>query len=69
MWTWNICMEFQGIGNLAIVMNRSTLGLFQKLSWGGPQALFCLVGGGCFVDNVSKGWGVTCPGGQGIFDP
>ena len=34
-------------------------GLFQKLSSGvgGPQALFCLVGGGCFVDNVSKGWG------------
>ena len=29
-------------------------------------------GGGCFVDNVSEGWGgggVTCPGGQGIFDP
>ena len=25
---------------------------------GGPQALFCSVGGGgCFVDNVSKGWG------------
>ena len=37
---------------------------------GGAQALFCLVGGGCFVD-VSEGWGwgVTCPGGQGIFDP
>ena len=34
------------------------LGLFQKLSWGGrPQALFCPVGGGCFVDNMSKGWG------------
>ena len=29
-------------------------------------------GGGCFVDSVSEGWGawgVTCPGGQGIFDP
>ena len=24
---------------------------------GGPQALFCPVGGGCFVDNVSEGWG------------
>ena len=23
----------------------------------GPQALFCPVGGGCFVDNVSEGWG------------
>ena len=36
---------------------------------GGLQALFCPVEGWCFVD-VSKGWGgVTCPGGQGIFDP
>ena len=36
---------------------------------GGPQALFCPVGGGgCFIDIVSEG-GVTCPGGQGIFDP
>ena len=41
----------------------------------GPRALFCPVGGGYFVDNVSEGWGVgggcmvTCPGGQGIFDP
>ena len=24
----------------------------------GPQILFCPVGGGCFVDNVSEGWGV-----------
>ena len=23
---------------------------------GGLQALFCPVGGGCFVDNVSKRW-------------
>ena len=30
---------------------------------------FCPAGGGCFVDNASKGWGVTCPGGQGTFDP
>ena len=38
---------------------------------GGSQALFCPVGGGCSVDNVSEEWGVgvTCPGGQGIFDP
>ena len=41
---------------------------------GGPQALFCSVGGRCFVDNVSERWGwgwvgVICPGGQGIFDP
>ena len=48
-------------------------GLFQKLSSGvgGPQTLFCPVGGGCFVDNVFEGWGVegvTCPGGQGIFE-
>ena len=38
---------------------------------GGPQAIFCPVVGGCFVDNVSDGLGggVTCPGGQGVFDP
>ena len=39
---------------------------------GGPQTLFRPVGGGCFVDNVSEGWGggeVTSPGGQGVFDP
>ena len=35
----------------------------------GHRPPFCPVGGGCFVDNVSKGWGVTCPGGQSIFDP
>ena len=28
------------------------------LRGGGPQTLFCPVGGGCFVDNVSEGWGV-----------
>ena len=52
------------------------------LGVGGPQALFCPVGGGgCFVDNVSEGWGIsltnpvrgvgglTCPEGQGVFDP
>ena len=27
------------------------------LGVGGPQALFCPVGGGGFVDNVSEGWG------------
>ena len=48
--------------------------MFQKLSSGvgGPQTLFCPVGGGCFVDNVVRGVGdgeVTCPGGQGVFDP
>ena len=26
---------------------------------GRPQALFCPVGGGCFVDNVSEGWGIS----------
>ena len=47
------------------------LGLFQKLSSGGGgglQALFCPVGGGCFVD-VPEGWGdlsdQSCPGGGG----
>ena len=39
------------------------------LGVGGPQALFCPVGGGRFVDNGSEGWAVTCPGGQGVFDP
>ena len=35
------------------------LGLFQKLSSGvgGLQTPFCPVGRGCFVDNVSEGWG------------
>ena len=26
---------------------------------GWAQTLFCPVGGGCFVDNVSEGWGVV----------
>ena len=39
------------------------------LKGGRPRALFYPVGRGCFVDNVSEGWGVTCPGGQGVFDP
>ena len=33
-------------------------GLFQKLSSGDAANTFCPVGGGCFVDNVSEGWGV-----------
>ena len=37
--------------------------------WVGHRRFFVLWGGGCFVDSVSEGWGVTCPGGQGIFDP
>ena len=28
---------------------------------GDAQALSSPVWGGCFVDNVSEGWGVTCP--------
>ena len=37
----------------------------------GPQALFCPVGGGCFVDNMSEGWGGgnLAWGGQGVLDP
>ena len=35
----------------------------------GRRHFFVLWGGGCFVDNVSEGWGVTCPGGQGVTDP
>ena len=51
--------------------DKLTLGLFQKLSskGGGAQTLFCPVGGGCFIDNVSEGGEVTCPGDQGVFDP
>ena len=53
---------------------QSLLGLFQKLSSGGVQALFCPVGGGSFVDSVFEGWGggmsnLNCPEGQGIFYP
>ena len=46
-------------------------GCSRNYPGGGPQALFCPVacGGGCFVGNVSEGWGVTCPGGQGVFGP
>ena len=25
---------------------------------GGAQTLFCPAGGGCFLDNVSEGWGM-----------
>ena len=49
-----------------------TKGCSRNYPQGRAQTLFCPVGGGCFVDNVSEGWGgggVTCPGGQGIFDP
>ena len=40
----------------------------------GRRHFFVLCGGGCLVDTVSEGWGVgvegvTCPGGQGVFDP
>ena len=39
---------------------QTSLGLFQKLSWGGWAAGIFLSygGGGCFVDNASEGWGV-----------
>ena len=54
-------------GNLGTIIVFSQLGLFQKLSsGGGPQALFCPVGG---VDNVSEEGGLTPPGGEGVFDP
>ena len=48
------------------------LGLFQKLSWGGAQALFVLWGEGVLLTTCPRGGGgcgVTCPGGQGISDP
>ena len=32
-------------------------GCSRNYPWGGPQTLFCPVGGGCLVDNVSEGWG------------
>ena len=49
-------------------MKSGWLRTVSEIILGGAQALFCPVGGGCFVD-VSEGWRVTCPGGQGIFDP
>ena len=39
---------------------------------GGRRHFFVQWGGRCFVDDVSErcgGGGVTCPGGQGTFDP
>ena len=36
--------------------------------WAAGTFLSC-GGGGCFVNNVSEEWAVTCPGGQGVFDP
>ena len=48
------------------------LGLFQKLPWGGgANTFFVLWGEGVLLTVCPRGggWGVTCPGGQGIFDP
>ena len=36
------------------------------LGGGWATGTFLSCGGGVVV---SKGWGLTCPGGQGIFDP
>ena len=75
-----------GVGGQSVTETKespwSQLGLFQKLSsWvGGLQALCCPMGGGCFVDDMSEGWGISltnpvqgvgglsCSGGQGVFD-
>ena len=59
-------------GNSGELLASGRLGLFQKLFEGERRHFFVLWGGGCFVDNVCEGWGgwrVTCPGGQGVFDP
>ena len=47
-------LSLQGLFQYCLLLR-----LFQKiiLRGVGPQALFCPVGGGCFVDNVSKGVG------------
>ena len=33
-------------------------GCSRNYPQGGPQTLFCPAVGGCFVDNVSEGWGM-----------
>ena len=49
---------------LEVDRNESCKGVLRAvpeiiLRGGGPQAHFCPVGEGCFVDNVSEGWGVN----------
>ena len=48
---------------------RAVPEIILRWGWAAGTFLSCGGGGGCFVDNVSKGWGITCPGGQGLFDP
>ena len=49
----------------------SSLRAVPEIILGGHRHFFILRGGGggCFVDDLSQGSGVACPGGQGIFDP
>ena len=52
------------------IHNYSIRAVPEIILGGGPARPFCVLWGGCFGDNVSEGWGgVTCPGGQGVFDP
>ena len=36
---------------------------------GGCRHILVLWGEGVLLTTVSKGWGVTCPGDHGVFDP
>ena len=41
------------VGHLVFAEVRAV----PEIILGGMQTLFCPVGGGCFVDSVSEGWG------------
>ena len=46
-------------GSIRYWVNRFLLRAVPEIILGGgPAGTFCPVGGGCFVDNVSEGWGV-----------
>ena len=39
------------------LMQHKNIRAVLEIILGGAQTLFCPVGGGCFVDSVSEGWG------------
>ena len=59
---------------MACIRSFSTKGCSRNYpQGGGPQAPFCPGGGEDVLLTTCPrgggGWGVTCPGDQGIFDP